>query len=215
LIVLHKPTLMLEMCSTNLSNNQSCVAPLGHFHKVAQRLGLSEQQLTHLRLMLQQYNRSMHQQLQQGMGLLQVSKDIAGVQTAVVAAQASREQSSNGDDAATAAAAAAAAADKGAAGGDASGNSSREVLRGGSSNSSGSKEQHGSGVTEHSGSASEQQQQQRQSSSSSSNAEEVDADWLSEQLQQHLAERMQVMQVSRLTTAAAPGVGIKCTFCDV
>jgi DNA-directed RNA polymerase specialized sigma54-like protein len=196
------------MCSTNLSNNQSCVAPLGHFHTVAQRLGLSEQQLTHLRLMLQQYNRSMHQQLQQGMGLLQVSKDIAGVQTAVVAAQASHEQSSN-EDAATAAAA---AADKGAAGGDASANSSPEVLRG--SSSSGSEEQRGSGVGEHSGSASEQQPQRQ--SSSSSNAEEVDADGLSEQLQQHLAERMQVMQVSRLTTAAAPGVGIKwCTICDM
>jgi hypothetical protein len=194
LLVLHRPNLMLTMCSTNLSNGQSCVAPLGHFHKVAQRLGLSQQQLSHLRLMLQQYNRSMHQQLQQGLGLLQVSKNIAGVQTAVVVAQARSEQSANSAAAATAAEAAA-AADKGVTG-NASANSSRDVLHG--SGSSGIGAQRVSGAGEQNGSASEQQQQ-----SSSSNNEEVDAEGLSSQLQQQLSERMQVMQVSAFAAAAA------------
>jgi hypothetical protein len=175
LLVLHRPGLMLEMCTTNLSTQQPCVTPLAHFSQVAQRLGLSQQQLSHLRLMLQQYNRSMHQQLQEGLGLLQVSRDIAGVQTAVVAAQASRESSAGSAATTAAPAAAAAAADKDAA---------------------------GLGATSNAGADSSHRRRRRSSSSSSSSSsdDEVDAEGLTAQLQQHLSERMQVMQVRlRLT----------------
>jgi hypothetical protein len=65
---------MMDMCSINFSNKQRCVAPLGQFAKAASRLGLSEGQLTHMRLMLQQYNRSMRMQMQEGLALLEVSE---------------------------------------------------------------------------------------------------------------------------------------------
>lgn len=57
LLVLHRPDLILEMCTTNCSTKQPCMAPAGHFVKAANRLALNQQQLTHLRLMLQHYNR--------------------------------------------------------------------------------------------------------------------------------------------------------------
>lgn len=74
LLVVHQPGLLMDMCSTNLANKQRCVAPLGHLTKAANRLGFNEDQRTQLRLMLQQYNRSMHMLMQEGMALLQVSQ---------------------------------------------------------------------------------------------------------------------------------------------
>jgi hypothetical protein len=196
---------MLQMCSVNLASEQPCVAPLGHFTNVAQRLALTQQQLTHLRLMLRQYNRSMQQQLQDGLSLLQVSHDIAGVQTAVVAAQVSKAQCVKTE--------AAAAAANGLGGADVhmvnaangtngagAGSACDVAHRAGSKDSS---RKHASSGTNSTGTTQKPKQQQQNGGSSSSSSSdsssgdsEVDAHGLSLQLQQHLSERMRVMQVN-------------------
>lgn len=86
LLVLHNPALMMEMCCTNVATGQPCVPPLGQFHKAAARLGFTQEQFMQLRQMLQQYNRSMLLQLQEGLDLLELSQDNL-LQTAAMTAQ--------------------------------------------------------------------------------------------------------------------------------
>jgi hypothetical protein len=198
----------MYMCSTNLATQKPCVAPLNHFYKVAARLGLTQQQLTQLRVMLQQYNRSMQQQLQDGLGLLQVSNDIAGVQTAVVTAEAASGQGSAADvKQESSAAAAAGAAANGFAEGAAALRADELDTLGGlkqqQSNGAGMRSATTSTVqlkqqqsSHNSGSGSGQGSGSNEGSGSGSNAsEEVSAQGLTTQLQQHLEERMRVMQV--------------------
>lgn len=87
LIVLHNPSLMMQVCSTNLSTMQHCVAPRGHYVKAAERLGLAGQQHTLMGLMLKQFNRSMKLHVQKGLDLVKLSKDSATLQVIAVAAQ--------------------------------------------------------------------------------------------------------------------------------
>jgi hypothetical protein len=214
LVVIHNPNLMLEMCSINLATHETCVPPLGHFVRVAERLGLVQEQVLQMRLMLRQYNRSMQQQLQQGLRLLEVSQDSASLQVKAGAAAAQQPMHSGsgrsggtggqaaGGTSAGAATAAAAASNGGST--QQRGSSSclgREGSAGGAGNgglaaapaaSGGGGGGEASGGDPSNGSSRQQQQQDLEEGA----GDELGMEGLFKELEQHLGDRLKVMQVS-------------------
>lgn len=185
LLVLHQPNLIFEMCSTNVASQQRCVAPLGHFVKAAERLDFNQDQLTHLRLMLRQYNRSMQLQLQKGLGLLQLSKASESLQAAAATAQAAQAASKT-SSAAAAAGDACQVASVPDVGCSKDSYSRQPVTQTGTAVDGSSNSKACSSCGGHS--------KQQEEGGNDDESEEGEAE-LSDQLQQHLSERMQVMQV--------------------
>jgi hypothetical protein len=200
LLVLHNPSLMMSVCSLNLSTGQHCVAPRGHYVKAAERLGLAGQQHTLLGLMLKQFNRSMKLQVQKGLDLVKLSKDSATLQVTAGAAQNAAAQLAGKNGVCQVSSGISNELQRGA-GADAAA-ATAAPKNGGSSHCAGVWNQQS---TPHTAgrlaiaSRLLQQQQQQQPEVDDGEGADLSVEGLSDSLQKHVGERLQLLQVRKLT----------------
>jgi len=85
-LVLHNPFLLLKLHNMNIQTRGSSPPPSSHYLQAAQRLHLTTEQLSHLRLILQQYNRICRQQREDGLELVGLSAHSFSLQASLAAA---------------------------------------------------------------------------------------------------------------------------------
>lgn len=85
-LVLHNPSLLLQLHSVNIVTRESSPPSNTHYLHAAQRLRLTSEQLSHLRLIFQQFNRMSKQQREDGMQIVGLSAHSFSLQASLAAA---------------------------------------------------------------------------------------------------------------------------------